>query len=68
MKNDESTNKLVVAAKKYLTIQSLAKRWGVSESTVKRMIDEGQLKGLRIRKSYKITLDSVLEYESRSAF
>ncbi|MEE8483240.1 MAG: excisionase family DNA-binding protein [Nitrospinota bacterium] len=56
------------AEKKFLSIQALAKRWNVSASTVRRIIDEGRLKGIRVRKSFKIDLDSVLDYESTSSF
>jgi len=56
------------AGRKFTSVQAVARRWNVSESTVRRLIDEGELSGVRIRKSYKIKLDSVLDYESRSTF
>jgi len=55
-------------ARKYVSIQTLARRWNVSESTVRRLIDEGELSGIKIRRSCKILMDSVLDYESRTAF
>lgn len=57
-----------IAGRKYTTVQTVARRWNVSESTVRRLIDEGELKGLKIRSSYKILLDSVIDFESRSSF
>ena len=54
--------------RKFISIQLLARRWNVSDSTVKRLIDEGELTGIKVRRAYKIRLDSVLDYESRSSF
>jgi len=53
---------------KYLTTSQVAKRWGVSAVTVIRLIEQGDLKGLKIRSSYRISHGSVREYESRVAF
>ncbi len=57
-----------LAPGKFVTIQALARRWSVSDNTVKRLIEEGELKGIKVRKSYKIFLGSVVEYETRSSF
>ena len=54
--------------RKFISIQLLARRWNVSDSTVKRLIDEGELTGIKVRRAYKIRLDSVLDYETRSSF
>jgi len=54
--------------RRYISVQNLAKRWNVSDSTVRRLIEEGELQGIKIRRTFKILLDSVNEYESRSSF
>ncbi len=61
-------NEIAPHGRKFVSIQALARRWNVSDSTVKRLIDEGELTGIKVRRSYKIRLDSVLDYESRSSF
>ncbi len=53
---------------KYLTTSQVAKRWGVSAVTVIRLIEQGDLNGLKIRGSYRISRGSIREYESRVAF
>jgi len=53
---------------RFITIQALAIRWGVSDSTVKRLIDEGKLTGIKIRRTYKIKKESVDEYEKENSF
>ncbi len=57
-----------IADQKYLSVTQVAKRWGVSESTVRRLIDEGELGGIRLRYACKISAASVEEYEKRAAF
>lgn len=57
-----------VGKRKYLSIQTLAMRWNVSDSTIRRLIEEGELKGIKIRRTCKIFADSVQEFESRSSF
>ncbi len=54
--------------RKFITIQTLAARWHVSDTTVKRLIDEGKLTGIRIRRSYKINIESANEYEKENKF
>lgn len=54
--------------RKYISIQTLARRWNVSDSTIRRLIEEGELKGMKIRRTCKILADSVQEFESRSSF
>ncbi len=53
---------------KYYTTSQLAKRWGVSSATVIRLIEQGDLTGLKIRGSYRVGVGSVQEYEVRVAF
>lgn len=55
-------------AKKFISVQALARRWNVSDATIRRLIEEGDLRGVRIRKNRKIAVESVAEYEARSAF
>lgn len=52
--------------RKFYTIQVLAARWQCSDSTIKRLIDEGKLRTIRVRKSFRIFRSSVLDYEARS--
>lgn len=56
------------ARKRYYTISQIAGRWGVSAPTVIRLIEEGQLTGLKIRGVYRISRDSVESYERKVAF
>ncbi len=56
------------AKRKYLTISQIAGRWGVSAPTVIRLIDEGQLTGLKIRGVYRVSRDSIESYEKKVAF
>jgi len=55
-------------AEKYLTTSQLARRWGVSAVTIIRLIEQGDLNGLKIRGCYRISKSSIEEYESRVAF
>ena len=68
MKKTDVKSETAPLGRKFVSIQTLARRWNVSDSTVKRLIDEGELTGIKVRRSHKIRLDSVLEYESRSSF
>ncbi|GMT42195.1 MAG: hypothetical protein IEMM0002_0606 [bacterium] len=68
MNKSVKENETLTAGRKFLSIQVLARRWNVSDSTVRRLIDEGQLKGIKIRRTYKILMDSVADFESRSQF
>jgi len=54
--------------RKFLSVQSVASRWNVSDSTVRRLIDEGELKGIKVRRTFKILMESISDYESRSSF
>ncbi|MBI5178381.1 MAG: helix-turn-helix domain-containing protein [Nitrospinae bacterium] len=56
------------AGRKLLSIAALSRRWSVSDTTIKRLIEEGELKGMKIRRSYRVFMESVVEYESRSRF
>lgn len=43
-------------------------RWGVSAPTVMRLIEGGELKGLKIRGAYRLDKESVELYERKVAF
>ncbi len=57
-----------LAAQKFLSVRQVAKRWGASESTVRRLIEEGELNGIRLRHACKLSIDSVKAYEKRAEF
>lgn len=59
---------LPAARLKFLTISQITARWGVSAPTVLRLIEEGQLTGLKIRGIYRVTRESVESYERKVAF
>jgi excisionase family DNA binding protein len=46
----------------------VARRWGVSSITILRLIEQGDLKGLKIRGAYRISRGSIKDYESKVAF
>jgi len=52
----------------FTSVQVIAKRWNVSENTVRRLIDERKLTGIKVRRSYKIRYASVLKYEEEFGF
>ncbi len=53
----------------YFTIVEVASRWKVSDRTVRRAIDCGDLKHpFRVGSRIRIPLDSVLDYETRFSF
>ncbi len=54
--------------KKYFGVSQLSVRWGVSAPTVVRLIEEGQLTGLKIRGVYRVSRDSIESYERKVAF
>lgn len=54
--------------KRYFTTSQLMARWGVSAPTVIRLIEEGQLRGLKIRGAYRVDKESIESYEKKVAF
>lgn len=54
--------------RKYFTTSQIMQRWGVSAMTVWRLIDEGQLRGLKIRGVYRVDRESLESYERRVSF
>ena len=56
------------ARRAFLTTSQLSRRWGTSVATVIRLIEEGQLTGLKIRGIYRVSRDSIESYERKVAF
>ena len=54
--------------RKYFTTSQLARRWDVSAVTVIRLIEQGDLNGLKIRGCYRISKGSIKSYELKVAF
>ena len=52
--------------REFIKIEDLARRWAVSEGKIRRMLREGQLAGIKICNTWRIPVDSVVEYESRN--
>lgn len=50
-------------ASRYRSIQQQAAKWGVSDSTVRRMIEAGELPALKIGKTFKIHVLDIEIYE-----
>lgn len=48
---------------KYVPTRVVADRWGVSQSTVRRLVDRGKLRGIRVEGRYQIDEASITEYE-----
>lgn len=66
-----ASNQAIIRAEnkvKYYTTSQLALRWGVSAVTVIRLIEQGDLNGLKIRGSYRISKCSINNYETKVAF
>ena len=57
-----------LGARRYYTTSQLMRRWGVSAPTIIRLIEEGQLQGLKIRGVYRVAKDSVESYEKKVSF
>ena len=57
-----------IAAQKFLSVRQVAERWGSSESTVRRLIEEGKLNGIRLRHACRLSIVSVDEYEKNAKF
>lgn len=57
-----------IAAQKFLSVGLVAKRWGVSGNTIRRLIEEGELNGMKVRHASMLSLASVEAYEERAQF
>lgn len=57
-----------LASQKFLSVLQVANRWGVSESTVRRLIEEGALTGIQLRHARRLSLASVVAHEMRAKF
>lgn len=51
----------------FLTVAELAARWKVSERTVRRMVERGSLRGIRIGPQLRILIEAIERYEARHA-
>lgn len=51
---------------KFFTITNIAERWQLSLSTIRRMIDRGELKTTRFGNSVRISLEEVQRHETDS--
>ena len=57
-----------ITSQKFLSVRQVAKRWGVSGQTVRRLIEEGELNGMRVRHATMLLFTSVEAYEKRAEF
>jgi excisionase family DNA binding protein len=49
----------------FVTVEQLADRWQVSERTVRRMIEGGKLRALRVGPQLRIPLDVLERFEAQ---
>lgn len=49
----------------WLTCKQVAAHWGISQVTVGRMIQRGEIDGMKIGKSWRIPAASVTAYERK---
>lgn len=48
-----------------LTIKQVAERWHVDRDTIYRMISSGKLKAFQVGRQWRVTAETVAEYEGR---
>jgi excisionase family DNA binding protein len=53
---------------KFLSVRQVALRWGSSQGTVRRLIEEGKLNGIRLRHACRLSIESVVKYEASTHF
>ncbi len=58
----------ISSRKRFFTTSQLSFRWGVSAPTMIRLIEEGELTGLKIRGVYRVDKKSVESYEKKVSF
>ena len=51
---------------RYVTVPKLAREWGVSGETIRRLLLRGDMRGMRVGKSYVVLMASARNYENRS--
>jgi len=51
----------------FATVEQLAERWQVSERTVRRMIEDGRLRAVRIGNQLRVADDVLERFEARNA-
>ena len=49
----------------YLTVEEVAAYLRVSEATVRKLIESGELKATRVGRRYRISRESLQDYERR---
>ena len=49
----------------YLTVEEVAAYLRVSEATVRKLIESGELKATRVGRQYRISRESLQDYERR---
>jgi excisionase family DNA binding protein len=55
------------ASRRHHTIPELAERWQVSNRTVRRLIESGKLRAIRIGGQLRVADDVLLRFEERNA-
>ena len=50
----------------YIRIEEVAERWAVSTATVRRMLREGALGGIKIGKAWRVGVADMLAYEQQN--
>jgi excisionase family DNA binding protein len=55
------------AGRAHWTIEALATRWAVSTRTVRRLIDSGQLRAIRIGGQLRVSPEALERFEERQA-
>ena len=51
----------------FATVEQLAERWQVSERTIRRMIENGRLRAVRIGNQLRVAEDVLERFEARNA-
>lgn len=53
------------AADEVWTVPMLAERWHVKARTIREMLNNGELKGFKVRMDWRIYLSEILRYEGQ---
>jgi excisionase family DNA binding protein len=56
-----------MATQRFLTIEKLATRWQVSARTIRRKINHGELRAVRIGRQLRVSVEEAERYEARHA-
>lgn len=60
--------KVNLGEQKFLSVAQVAERWGTSETTVRRLMEEGKLNGIRLRYACRLSIESVDKHEESTHF